>query len=46
VEQHVFTGGAKTEKYGEFAAALCADGDGYFTVKSFYVSDIKMHDLD
>jgi hypothetical protein len=33
VEQYVFTGGAKTEKYGEFAAALCADCDGYFAVE-------------
>jgi hypothetical protein len=32
VEQHVFTGGAETEKYGVFATALSADGDRFFTV--------------
>jgi hypothetical protein len=32
MEQHVFTGGAETEKYGEFAAALYPEGDGYFTI--------------
>jgi hypothetical protein len=32
VEQYVFTRSAKTKKYGEFATALCSEGNGYFTV--------------
>jgi hypothetical protein len=37
MEQYVFTEGAENEKYGEFAAALCTNGNGYFTVIWFRI---------